>query len=80
MGRILSLCRNHLFGEKSQRMLLAQIIRGHLNENSINSLAQSIYLNPDMMLQIKMILYRGFNERLSHFGKGSSSFGGKKGF
>ncbi len=55
VGLILSLCRNHLSGEKSYRMPLARIIRGQLTENSTNSIARNIRLNTDMTLRIKMI-------------------------
>ncbi len=55
VGLILSLCRNHLSGEKGYQMPSAQIIRGQLTENFTNSIARSIRHNSNMTLRIKMI-------------------------
>ncbi len=78
MGLISSLSRNHLSWEKSYWMLLAQIIRDQLTENSTNSIARNIRLNLDMIFRIKMILYWGLNKRLPQFGKGFLSSRSKK--
>ena len=56
----------------------AQIIQSQLTENPTHSIALSIRFISDMTLQIKMILYRGFNKCLPQFGKGPSSVGNKK--
>ena len=50
-------------------MLLAQIIRGQLTENFTNSIAWSIYLNPDVVFWVKVVEDRSFDKRLSQFGK-----------
>ncbi len=50
-----NLSRSHLSGENGYQMLLAQIIRGQLTENSTNSITQSICLNSDIIFWIKMI-------------------------
>ena len=55
VGLIPNFSKNHLSGKKDYWMPLAQIIRDQLIENSTNSLAQSIYLNLDITLRIKMI-------------------------
>ena len=55
MGFLPSLGWNYLYEEKAYRMALAQIIQSQLTENLTNSIAQSIHLNSDMTLWIKMI-------------------------
>ncbi len=55
LGLIPSLYRNHLTGEKSCWMSSVLILQGQLTENSTNSIARSIRLNPDRTLRIKMI-------------------------
>ena len=50
-------------------MPLAQIVRGQLTEDSTNSIAECIRLNPDMTFRVKVVEDRSFDERLSQFGK-----------
>ena len=78
VGLISSLCRNHLSGKKSYRILSVQIIWGQLTENPTNNIAQNIRLNLDMTLRIKMIEYWGFNKCLPQFGKSFPSVSNKK--
>ena len=59
-------------------MPLAQIIRAQLTENSTNSIAGYICLNPDMTFWVKMVEDQSFDERLSQFGKGFPSSGYEK--
>ena len=62
-------CWNHLVREEGHRMPSAQIIQGQLTEDSTNSIAWYIYLNPDMTLEIKIVEDWSLEERLSKFGK-----------
>ena len=56
----------------------AQIIRGQLTEDSTNSIAGCIGLNPDMTFRVKVVEDRSIDERLFQFGKGFSSSGYEK--
>ena len=69
---------NHLAREEGHRMLSAQIVRGQLTEDSTNSIAGCIRLNPDMTFRVKVVEDRSFDERLSQFGKGLPSSGCEK--
>ena len=64
-----SLCWNHFTREESYRMLLAQIIRDQLTENSTNSIAWYIGLNPDMTFRIKVVEDGTFDKCLPKFDK-----------
>ena len=48
----------------------ARIVRGQLTEDSTNSIAGCICLNPDMTFRVKVVEDQSFDERLSQFGKG----------
>ena len=69
MSLISGLSRNYLLRKKGHRMPLAQIIQGQLIEDSTNSIARYIRLNPDMIFRIEVVENQSFNECLSQFGK-----------
>ena len=73
MSLIPGLSQNHLSREEGYRMPSARIVRGQLTEDSTNSIAGCIRLNPDMTFRVKVVEDRSFDERLSQFGKGLSS-------
>ena len=56
----------------------ARIVRGQLTEDSTNSIAGCIRLNPDMTFRVKVVEDRSFDERLSQFGKSLPSSGCEK--
>ena len=65
MSLIPGLIRNHFLQEKGHWMPSAQIIQGQLTEDSTNSIARYIRLNPDMMFQIKVVEDWSFDKHLS---------------
>ena len=60
---------NHLSIEENYQMPLAYIVQGQLIEDSTNSIAWYICLNPDMTFRIKVVEDRNFKERLPQLGK-----------
>ena len=59
-------------------MLLAQIVRDQLTEDSTNSIAWRICFKPDMTFQVKVVEDWSLDEYLSQYGKGHSSSGYEK--
>ena len=55
MGLIPNFNKNYLFGEIRYWMPLALTIQAQLTENFIYNMAQNIYFNLNVILQIKMI-------------------------
>ena len=55
MRFVLCFSKNYLLGKKGHQISLVQIIQSLLTENSTYCIAKSIYLNLDIILQIKMI-------------------------